>query len=179
MSAGFVVGRLGIWYGAPSMFTELTHADPRRETDLTFMLQALALARRAAAVGEVPVGALLVRDDTVVGIGHNAPIALSDPTAHAEVLALRDAARSEGNYRLPGTTLYATVEPCAMCAGALLQARVARVVFGCADPKAGALGSVCDLSGVRTSHRFEITGGICAAEARALLQEFFRLRRGA
>lgn len=143
------------------------------------MLQALVVARRAGALGEVPIGALLVRDHTILGIGHNAPIALSDPTAHAEVLALREAARSEGNYRLPGTTLYATVEPCAMCVGALLQARVARVVFGCVDPKAGALGSMCDLSTVRTNHRFESTGGICAAEARALLQEFFRLRRGA
>jgi tRNA(adenine34) deaminase len=143
------------------------------------MYQALVAAQEAAALGEVPIGAVLVRDDRIVGRGHNAPIAMSDPTAHAEVLALRAAARAAGNYRLPGTTLYVTVEPCAMCVGALLQARVTRVVFGCSDPKAGALGSVCNLAAARTNHRFTVTGGVCADEARALLQGFFRLRRGA
>ncbi len=164
---------------SPAMFAERLQPDPMGEADCAFMLLALALAREAAARGEVPIGALLVRDGRIVGSGHNAPIALNDPTAHAEVLAVREAARAEQNYRLPGTTLYVTVEPCAMCVGALLQARVTRVVFGCADPKAGALGSVCDLSSVRTNHRLAITGGVCADEARALLQQFFRVRRGA
>jgi len=143
------------------------------------MQQALAVAQQAAVLGEVPVGAVLVRGGRMVGSGYNAPITMSDPTAHAEVLALREAARAAGNYRLPGTTLYATVEPCAMCVGALLQARVTRVVFGCADPKTGALGSVWDLAAARTNHRFTVTAGVCADEARALLQGFFRLRRGA
>ncbi|MFN8625602.1 MAG: tRNA adenosine(34) deaminase TadA [Candidatus Binatia bacterium] len=161
------------------MFAEHAEADPGWEDDCAFMLQALGLARQAAARGEVPIGAVVVRHGTIVGSGHNAPIALNDPTAHAEVLALRDAARAAGNYRLPGATLYATVEPCAMCVGALLQARVARVVFGCRDPKAGALGSVCDLRAVRSNHGFAISGDVRAAEARALLREFFRVRRGA
>ena len=175
----FVVVAAGLCYGRPTMLAERIQPDPTRETDCAFMLQALVLARQAATCGEVPIGALLVRDGRIVGTGHNAPIALSDPTAHAEVLALREAARAERNYRLPGTTLYATVEPCAMCVGALLQARVTRVVFGCADPRAGALGSVCDLSTVRTNHRLAITGGVCADPARALMQEIFRVRRGA
>ncbi|MFI5397291.1 MAG: tRNA adenosine(34) deaminase TadA [Candidatus Binatia bacterium] len=153
--------------------------DPQSETDYAFMQQALAVARQAAAVGEVPVGAVLVRGEKIIGMAHNAPIALSDPTAHAEVLALREAARYEANYRLPGTTIYVTAEPCAMCVGALIQARVARLVFGCADRKAGALGSVYDLSLRQANHHFIIVDGVCAAEARALLQDFFRVRRGA
>ncbi|HEX7407447.1 MAG TPA: tRNA adenosine(34) deaminase TadA [Candidatus Binatia bacterium] len=157
----------------------MLNGDPQAEADHAFMHQALAAARQAAAAGEVPVGAVLVRGDRILGVGHNAPIALSDPTAHAEVLALRAAARDEANYRLPGTTLYVTAEPCAMCVGALTQARVDRLVFGCADPKAGALGSVYDLSLRQTNHHFIIASGVCAAEARALLQNFFRVRRGA
>jgi tRNA(adenine34) deaminase len=161
------------------MQPDVINVDPQAETDHAFMQQALAAARQAAAAGEVPVGAVLVRGDRILGVGHNAPIALSDPTAHAEVLALRAAARDEANYRLSGTTLYVTAEPCAMCVGALTQARVDRLVFGCADPKAGALGSVYDLSLRQTNHRFIIASGVCAAEARALLQNFFRVRRGA
>lgn len=137
-------------------------------------------ARQAAVVGEVPIGAVLVRDGNIIGTAYNAPIALSDPTAHAEIVVLREAARRERNYRLPRTTLYVTVEPCVMCVGALVHARVDRVVFGCPEPKAGALGSVCDLGrGLPLNHRFAVSGGVCAEEASLLLQGFFRSRRGA
>ena len=162
-----------------AMQLDVANAPWPEEMDNAFMQYALAAAREAAAAGEVPIGAVLVRGNRILGAAHNAPIALSDPTAHAEVLALREAARYEGNYRLPGTTLYVTAEPCAMCVGAMVQARVARVVFGCADPKAGALGSVYDMSARQTNHRFGVKGGVCTAQARALLQEFFRARRGA
>jgi tRNA(adenine34) deaminase len=148
--------------------------------DLVFMGHALALAREAAAREEVPIGALLVRGARVLGSAHNRPITLSDPTAHAEILALRQAARRESNYRLPGTTLYVTVEPCLMCVGALMHARVQRVVYGCAEPKLGALGSVYRVgTDGQGTHRLEVQGGVGAEEARGLLQEFFRLRRGA
>lgn len=144
------------------------------------MRMALAAARQGAAVGEVPVGAIVVRDGAIIATAHNAPIRLSDPTAHAEVLVLREAARREANYRLPGTTLYVTAEPCLMCVGAIAHARVRCVVFGCRDPKAGALGSVLDVgSEPLGNHRFAVREGVCANEARALLQEFFRVRRGA
>jgi len=148
--------------------------------DTIFMEAALMAARRAAHAGEVPIGAVVVRGEQIIGCGHNAPIGLSDPSAHAEILALRRAAQAEGNYRLPGTTVYVTVEPCVMCVGALLQARVARVVFGCREPKAGALGSVCDLGwNVRGARSFDVCGGVRAVEASVLLQDFFRMRRGA
>jgi tRNA(adenine34) deaminase len=148
--------------------------------DRFFMRAALSAARWAAAAGEVPIGAVLVRDGHIVGSGHNAPIALNDPTAHAEIVVLRDAARREGNYRLPGTTLYVTVEPCMMCVGALRHARVGRVVFGCPDPKAGALGSVYDLRWDPHGRRpLEVCSGVCVAEASELIQQFFRVRRGA
>jgi tRNA(adenine34) deaminase len=148
--------------------------------DAGFMEAALAAACQGASLGEVPIGAVVVSRGEILASAHNAPIALSDPTAHAEVLALREAARRVGNYRLPGATLYVTVEPCAMCVGAIVQARVTRVVFGCPDPKSGALGSVYDLAaGRQTNHEFLVTGGISAEKARSLLQEFFALRRGA
>jgi len=148
--------------------------------DECFMEVALRAARRAGAIGEVPVGAVLVRAGRVIGLGCNGSIASSDPTAHAEILALRDGAGRLGNYRLVGTTLYVTVEPCLMCVGALLHARVARVVFGCAEPRSGALGSMYDVGrDGRGSHRLETCGGVRAAAARDLLQEFFRMRRGA
>ena len=147
-------------------------------SDRDFMEEALAMARQGALGGEVPVGALVVRDQTVIARAHNAPIALVDPTGHAEILALRRAAQYERNYRLPGTTLYVTVEPCLMCVGAAIHARVERVVFGCREPKAGALGSLYDLGcDQRTNHYFGVTGGICAEEARALLRGFFLERR--
>jgi len=148
--------------------------------DVGFMEVALAAACQGASLGEVPIGAVVVRRGEILASAHNAPITLSDPTGHAEVLALREAARQVENYRLPDATLYVTVEPCAMCVGAMVQARVVRVVFGCADPKAGALGSVYDLAAGRpTNHQFQVTSGICAEKARRLLREFFALRRGA
>ena len=143
------------------------------------MGEALALARAAAARHEVPVGAIVVRDGAVIGRGGNAPIAGSDPTAHAEIAALREAARTLGNYRLPGCELYVTLEPCAMCAGAIFHARIARVVFGARDPKSGVCGSVLDLfAEPRLNHHAVVTGGVRADECGALLSEFFAARRG-
>jgi len=148
--------------------------------DVGFMEVALTAACQGASVGEVPIGAVVVCRGEILASAHNAPIALSDPTAHAEILALRKAARRLQNYRLSGATLYVTVEPCAMCVGAIVHARVARVVFGCPEPKSGALGSVYGLAAERqTNHHFRVTSGICAEKARNLLHEFFRLRRGA
>lgn len=142
------------------------------------MRRALRLARRAAAEGEVPVGAVVVADGKVLGAAANAPIARRDPSAHAEILAIRRAARRCGNYRLPGAILYVTLEPCAMCAGAVVQARLSRVVFAAADPRAGAAHSVFRLlDDSRLNHRAEWAGGLEAAEAGALMQAFFRARR--
>jgi len=148
--------------------------DPDHET---FMRLALAQAALAEAAGEVPVGAIVVIDGRVVGRGYNHPIGTSDPTAHAEVLALREAGRARSNYRLPGAILYATVEPCLMCVGAIVQARVATVVYGVADPKAGAVRSLLDPNTLPLNHRFEVVEGVLAGECRQLLQEFFRDRR--
>jgi tRNA(adenine34) deaminase len=149
-------------------------------TDEEFMREALALARQAAEAGEVPVGALVVREGLVVGRGYNRPIAAADPTAHAEIVALREAARALGNYRLAGCTLYVTLEPCAMCAGAILHARIARLVYGAPDPKTGACGSVLDLfAQPALNHHASVTGGVLASAAGALLQEFFSARRRA
>jgi tRNA(adenine34) deaminase len=143
-----------------------------------FMQEALAIARDAAARGEVPVGAVVVRDGAVIGRGGNSPIAHNDPTAHAEIAALREAGRALGNYRLPGCTLYVTLEPCAMCAGAIQHARIARLVFGATDPKTGACGSVVDLfAEARLNHHASVTGGVGAAESAALLGAFFAARR--
>ena len=144
------------------------------------MREALALAREAAAAGEVPVGAVVVKKGAVVGRGANRPVSGRDPTAHAEIIALRDAAERIGNYRLGGCELYVTVEPCAMCAGAILHARIARVVYGAADPKTGACGSVVDLFAEgRLNHHAIVTGGVLATEAGAVLQDFFSARRRA
>jgi tRNA(adenine34) deaminase len=145
-----------------------------------FMRLALREAARAGRTGEVPVGAVLVgADGAVIARGLNRPVAGCDPTAHAEVVTLRRAARRLGNYRLPGTTLYVTVEPCAMCAGALVQARVARVVFGAPDPKGGAARTLYRiLDDPRLNHRAEVIGGVLEAECRGIIQEFFRSRRG-
>jgi tRNA(adenine34) deaminase len=143
------------------------------------MRLALELAQRAASGGEVPVGAVLVKDGEPVGQGWNRPIADRDPSAHAEIIALRDAGRRLGNYRLPGTTLYVSLEPCVMCAGAVVHARVARVVYGAADPKGGACGSVFDVlpSDFRLNHRVECAGGVMAESCGDLLRAFFRERR--
>jgi len=149
-------------------------------SDEVFMREALGLARQAGAAGEVPVGAVVVRDGAVVGCGHNRPIASRDPTAHAEVMALRDAAERVGNYRLAGCILYVTLEPCAMCAGAIMNARISRVVYGAADPKSGACGSVVDLFVEnRLNFHATVAGGVLAGEAAKLLQDFFSTRRRA
>ncbi len=147
-------------------------------TDAEFMRRALELARAAAARGEVPVGALLVRGDEVLGEGANCPIGTHDPTAHAEIHALRAAGARVGDYRLPGTTLYVTLEPCIMCASALVHARVSRVVFGAWDPKAGAAGSLTDVFNIAgLNHRVDVFGGVMAEECGTLLSDFFRQRR--
>jgi tRNA(adenine34) deaminase len=149
-----------------------------RMNDDFWMNEALAQARQAGAAGEVPVGAVVVLDGQIIGRGFNQPIGRHDPTAHAEVMALRDAAARIGNYRLPGATLYVTLEPCLMCAGAMMHARVARVVFGAQDPKTGVAGSVLDLfAEQRLNHHAEIAGGVRAVECGQLLSSFFAARR--
>ena len=146
--------------------------------DEAWMGEALALARAAGARGEIPVGAVVVRNGAIVGRGGNAPIAQLDPTAHAEITALRDAARTVQNYRLVGCHLYVTIEPCVMCAGAILHARIARVVYGAADPKTGACGSVVDLfAQPRLNHHAFVRGGVRAGECGRLLSDFFEARR--
>jgi tRNA(adenine34) deaminase len=142
------------------------------------MRYALTLASRAAAHGEVPVGAVLVRDGEILGEGWNRPISDHDPSAHAEMVALRAAAQKAGNYRLPGTTLYVTLEPCVMCAGAIVHARVSRLVFGARDPRAGAVDSVYDvIAQPRLNHVVQWNGGVLEAECGDLLRTFFRERR--
>ena len=149
-------------------------------TDAHWMALALAEARQAGEAGEVPIGAVLVKDGRVVASGRNAPIALHDPSAHAEINALRAGGAALGNYRLDGCELFVTLEPCAMCAGAMLHARLARVVFGAADPKTGAAGSVIDLFGeARLNHRTQVQGGVLAPDCQSLLQAFFQARRSA
>jgi tRNA(adenine34) deaminase len=148
------------------------------ELDRQFMQQALDQAKLAGAAGEVPVGAVLVRDGLVISTGFNQPISNSDPSAHAEMMALRTAARDESNYRLPGTTLYVTLEPCTMCAGAMLHARVERVVFGAPDPKTGAAGSVLNVfSEKQINHQTQVEGGIMSEECGQILRNFFKERR--
>ena len=154
-----------------------TDADWPKE-DIVAMRSALVAAAKAGEQGEVPVGAVVVVNGEVVAAGHNCSVANFDPSAHAEIVALRAAGAQQGNYRLPDATLYVTLEPCVMCTGAIVQARIKRVVFGAYDKKAGALGSVEDLSDSRAlNHRFEINGGVLADDASALLKDFFRARR--
>ena len=146
--------------------------------DKTFMRLALEQARAAQTAGEVPVGALVVKDGEVIGTGYNSPISRHDPAAHAEILALRDAARRLGNYRLPDCELYVTLEPCAMCVGAMLHARIAHLVYGAADPKTGACGSVIDLFAEdRLNHHATVMSGVMEEECAALLREFFAAKR--
>ncbi|QWE13869.1 tRNA adenosine(34) deaminase TadA [Polynucleobacter sp. AP-Sving-400A-A2] len=148
------------------------------ELDRQYMQQAIEQAMLAASAGEVPVGAVLVRDGKVISKGFNQPISNSDPSAHAEMLALRGAAQSESNYRLPGTTLYVTLEPCTMCAGAMLHARIDRVVFGASDPKTGAAGSVLNVfSEKQINHQTQVEGGIMSEECGQILRQFFKERR--
>jgi tRNA(adenine34) deaminase len=143
-----------------------------------FMREALALAKEAAALGEVPVGAVVVKDGEIVGRGYNRPISSADPTAHAEIVALREAAAKAGNYRLPGCELYVTLEPCPMCVGAMVHARIARVVYGAADPKTGACGSIVDLPALSVfNHHGRFEGGTLQAECGEILKRFFAERR--
>lgn len=146
--------------------------------DTTFMTRALELARIAEAAGEVPVGAVIAREGKIVAEGWNRPISMRDPTAHAEIVALRAAAGRVGDYRLPGTTLYVTLEPCVMCAAAIVHARVSRVVFGAWDPKAGGAGSIADVFGIpQLNHRVDVFGGVLSDECGQVLREFFAERR--
>ena len=147
-------------------------------SDETFMREALLLASQAAAAGEVPVGAVVVKDEAVIGRGYNRPVSRRDPTAHAEVIALRDAAERIGNYRLNDCVLYVTLEPCVMCAGAIMHSRIGRVVYGAADPKSGACGGVVNLfAESRLNHHAVVASGVLADEAGKLLQDFFSARR--
>jgi tRNA(adenine34) deaminase len=148
------------------------------QDDRIFMKAALREAARAAARGEVPVGAVVVREGKIVGRGSNRPVRTSDPTAHAEVVAIRNAARCAKNYRLPGCDLYVTIEPCAMCVGAAVQSRVRRLVYGALDPKAGAVRSIMTFPFEKANHRPEIVGGILSDECAQVLRSFFRARRG-
>ena len=176
MSFGDTLGE----HGLPGVVPLSLPSPPReaRNVHEPFMQVALEEARRAAAAGEVPVGAVVVLGGEVVGRGHNRPVATSDPTAHAEVEALRAAGRHVGNYRLTGATLYVTVEPCVMCAGACLHARIEELVFGAPDDKAGAIVSRARvLDEPAWNHRVRVTGGVLAAAAGELMQAFFRRRR--
>jgi len=147
--------------------------------DERFMAEALRLARLGGTMDEVPVGAVVVKDGEIIGRGYNAPITDCDPTAHAEIVAMRDASRHLNNYRMPGCDLYVTLEPCVMCSGAIIHARLARVVFGARDPKTGACGSVVDLFGEpRLNFHAKVIGGVLAQECGALLSNFFAARRG-
>ncbi len=152
--------------------------DEADSADIAFMQRALALARRAEAAGEVPVGAVVVKDGRVVGEGWNHPISSADATSHAETEAIRAACKELGNYRIPGTTLYVTLEPCVMCSGAIMHARIGRVVYGAADPKTGACGSAVDLFGAENlNHHATVEAGVLAEESAAMLKSFFASRR--
>ena len=148
------------------------------ETDTEYMQIALNLAHQAALNGEVPVGAIIVKDGVIIGCGSNAPIGLHDPTAHAEIIAMREAAQHLGNYRLVDCTLYVTLEPCAMCSGAMQHARIEKLVYGASDPKTGACGSVINLMAEpKLNHHTEVVGGVLAEECGAVLTAFFKQRR--
>jgi tRNA(adenine34) deaminase len=156
----------------------ISAAVPFTASDLEFMKEALAFARIAFAEQEVPIGSVVVREGRMIGRGRNRREFLADPTHHAEIESIREAASAAGTWRLDGATLYATVEPCAMCAGAAVNARLARIVYGCADPKAGYCGSLGDIPrDPRLNHRCQVEGGLLADEAAGLMQLFFRARR--
>lgn len=160
------------------MDTQTHVAEEKPPTHESYMMLALELAQLAAQAGEVPVGAIVVKDGVIVGRGANAPIGTHDPTAHAEIAALRDAAKNLGNYRLVDCTLYVTLEPCAMCTGAIQHARIARLVFGASDPKTGACGSVVNLMAEpKLNHHTALIGGVMAAECGTALSQFFSARR--
>lgn len=152
--------------------------DERSSLDQFWMQRAIELARIAESRGEVPVGAVLVKDDQIIGEGFNSPISENDPTAHAEIRAIRDAAKRLGNYRLLNTSLYVTLEPCVMCVGAIVHARIGEVIYGATEPKTGAAGSVFDiLTSPEHNHRVELRGGVLADECSQLLKDFFQQRR--
>ena len=152
--------------------------DNTAKSDRQWMSRALKLAEQAALDGEVPVGALIVRDDVCIGEGYNQPIGAHDPTSHAEIMALRDAASRVGNYRLPGATLYVTLEPCTMCFGAMMHARITRLVYGATEPRAGVCESQLKLpQATFFNHRMAVTGGVMAEPSAALLKQFFKARR--
>lgn len=152
--------------------------DERSRVDRFFMNFALSEARRAAIDEEVPIGAVVTLGGQVIGRGHNQPVRLKDPTAHAEILALRQAAATIGNYRLTGASLYVTIEPCAMCAGAIVNARIARLIYGAPDPRAGAVDTIFQIcTNSSLNHQVDVTSGVMAEECRELMQEFFRKRR--
>jgi len=153
-------------------------SDDSETLDIFWMQRAIELARLAESCGEVPVGAVLVKDDRIIGEGYNSPISEKDPTAHAEIRALREAAQHMGNYRLLNTSLYVTLEPCLMCVGAIVHARIGEVIFGATEPKTGAAGSVFDvLTSPAHNHRVELRGGVLADECAQLLKDFFQQRR--
>lgn len=161
-----------------TMTTDFVDASEQARLDLQFMTRALELARAAEAAGEVPVGALIVKEGAIIAEGWNRPISACDPTAHAEIVAMREAARALQSYRLLDTTLYVTLEPCAMCAGAMVHARVRRLVFAATDPRAGAAGSIFNIvQHAALNHRLEVTGGVLAAQCSAELRKFFAARR--
>lgn len=154
--------------------------DATKESDLRWMKKALELAKRAGQAGEVPVGAVIVRDGKIIGHGRNSNISCNDPSAHAEIVAMREAGLATQNYRLPGCTLYVTLEPCSMCAGAMVHARLERLVFGAADPKTGAAGGCFDLlADERHNHRITVEDGCLQEECSELLKSFFRAKRRA
>lgn len=156
----------------------ILHIDSIESEDRHWMSEALSLALRAIDENEVPIGAVVVKDGKIVGSGWNRNIGLNDPSAHAEIMALREAGATLGNHRLPGCSLYVTLEPCPMCAGAMIHARLARVVYGADDPKTGAAGGVFDLLGNPAhNHQVQVTGGCMAEESSLLLRDFFRQRR--
>jgi tRNA(adenine34) deaminase len=158
---------------------ELSSPSGFTTADETFLREALAFARIAYAEREVPIGAVVVREGRILGRGRNRREALADPTAHAEIEALREAGQTAGTWRLDGATLYVTLEPCPMCAGAAVNARLARIVYGCADPKAGYCGTLGNIPhDARLNHRCQVDGGLLADESAALLQQFFRAKRG-
>ena len=149
-----------------------------QDSDCDFMRVTLELAQQAQAIGEVPVGAIVVKDDVIIGRGYNQSITTMDPTAHAEVMAMRDAGQNIDNYRLLDCTLYVTLEPCVMCIGALFHARIARLVYAATDPKTGVCGSVIDLPAeTRLNHHMQVSGGVLAEQASTMLKQFFAARR--
>jgi len=160
------------------MSSTSTETDIALNTDQHYMIQALALAKKAQQLGEVPVGAIVVLDGSIIGRGFNQSITNNDPSAHAEIIALRDAANSIGNYRLLNTTLYVTLEPCPMCAGAMVHSRVKRLVYGAADPKSGSAGTVFNITqSNQLNHRLTVTGGVLSQQASQYLKAFFQAKR--